>query len=119
MRTTGIKGEMPNQAKKQKKKASQERWKARICGVFARNRSIRTALLVVSKTSSFRGDRRGTRVLTANHGNCHARSRTETKPAFNSILGDRYMSPMCSATEIDKNVAVTMMSMLTMKSLDA
>jgi hypothetical protein len=36
-------GAMPNQAKKQLKKASHERWKARICGVSKRNSSMREA----------------------------------------------------------------------------
>src|SRR5208337_3159736 len=50
-RTTGIRGVMPNQAKKQKKKASHVRWNARICGVEKRKSSIRSALWVVSTTA--------------------------------------------------------------------
>jgi hypothetical protein len=40
----GISGATANHAKKQTKKASQDIWKARICGVEMLNRSIRVAL---------------------------------------------------------------------------
>jgi hypothetical protein len=41
----GISGATANQAKKQTKKPSHDKWKARICGVFKLNRSIEVALL--------------------------------------------------------------------------
>ena len=47
-RTIAISGAMPNQAKKQRKKENQERWKARICGVLRLNRSILVALFFMS-----------------------------------------------------------------------
>ena len=47
-RTIAIKGAMPNQPKKHRKKANHVIWKARICGVFRLNRSIRVALFRMS-----------------------------------------------------------------------
>jgi hypothetical protein len=45
--TTAISGAMPNQPKKQRKKASQDMWKALICGVFKFSRSMEVALFAV------------------------------------------------------------------------
>src|SRR4051812_45296555 len=42
-RTTGIKGAIPNHAKKQRKNASHDRWNARIGGVDTSSRLIRVA----------------------------------------------------------------------------
>jgi hypothetical protein len=41
---TGMSGAQANQAKKQMKKATQVRWKARICGVLKENSCIELAL---------------------------------------------------------------------------
>src|SRR5689334_16807884 len=51
-RTTFIKGAMPNQAKKQRKKANHVMWNARIGGVEKVNRLMRAALLFAPIGSS-------------------------------------------------------------------
>ena len=47
-RTTDINGAMPNQAKKQRKKAIHVMWNARICGVENVSSEMRVALLLAS-----------------------------------------------------------------------
>jgi hypothetical protein len=45
---TGMSGAQANQAKKQTKKATQLRWKARICGVLKENSCIEFALAMIA-----------------------------------------------------------------------
>jgi len=58
-RITAISGATPNHAKKHRKKANHDMWKARICGVFKLNRSMRVAFVDVAMRLRCCSSRRG------------------------------------------------------------
>jgi hypothetical protein len=75
---TGISGAVANQAKKQTKKAIQDRWNARICGVRKLNKSIRVAFESMLFSATWSSKSSADRVAS-HHGH---RPKAQAVPTF-------------------------------------